>query len=1139
MDIQSCVQMFEAHIQGYKGDDPLDLWERYVLWAEEALPAQEKHNVSCLLERLVKNFVNDQRYYSDERFIKCCIKLAEFINEPQQFFEYLCSRGIGHQSAALYVTWAQQQEAQGDLQNASAVLRRAFQSHAEPTAILDHHYRALQIRISQNNQSGRGSSVGVLQNSQILNQMVPASLEPSNKDPVSLSKCQGSAPAGIPNPIKQSQAPTCSVDPSGEQRVIMISKSAVVALPSSSSSGEEMKQVPMYCKEKLICADSELSFEEFRANIYRKKYEQCMKIKQWEAEKEYLKKEQDADLDDNLQKQKMQQLSNLLHVEDKQEESPQTAPEQRAEIQQTSENANISIPMGLSTPKLPVLSSQTVFGANQLQMSTSGSHMFLGAFPPMQPSASPDVALGNSMLSAAPAVHRPSVAVPALDQDLHESPLKPKASHHVQDCATVEHMVAKPTSVHDLAAAGFTDISKQWCLNNSAHGLKFQPGIKEVSGIGNSSFGFGNTSHVTPNTSLGLVQATPSKVLPSPTVNTREALGFIMDIFQATTEEQSDLQDLETLCSNGNNRNADSNSLLGIQNVAPTLPSAFCIFEDDGNKENDGLLQNRPVEVKIFGERSVMKLPGKSNEEVRAAESLVDDTTIWAVRGNKTLAPSPNGTGDFALAARLASTPSNKQSEQPWSILEDKENAVADNSGYMVFDSSEDKFMQASKIRKLSPIQERSPEQSKSSAIVQSSSCSVFPPEAEMIYVSSVEVEQTGRRLAACKLSDTLHQSVLSNIDDTLGVITPQVDEFEAFKPPVKTPEVIVDNAWDDQLIGRLLSQLPKPLNSLSNYYDWHMNLPAVKPKMVIKLGSQSFHVDYLLGEGAFAHVYQASVVDANISSQKVILKIQKPAKPWEFYIGTQITERISAHLRHLFISFYTGHFFQNGSVLVGELYSCGSLLNAINLYKNLNEKVMPQPLVIYFAINILYLVEQLHDVGIIHGDIKPDNFALGERFLENTTCSLDFVSHGLALIDLGQSIDMSLFPKGTAFTGKCETSGFQCIEMLTKKPWNYQTDYFGVAGTVYCMLFGNYMKVKNEQGVWKTDSAFKRMHLSELWIEFFNTLLNIPDCHSLSPLRLLREKLMATFQDQYTHKIKYLRNRLVILLLEKKPSRK
>lgn len=59
-------------------------------------------------------------------------------------------------------------------------------------------------------------------------------------------------------------------------------------------------------------------------------------------------------------------------------------------------------------------------------------------------------------------------------------------------------------------------------------------------------------------------------------------------------------------------------------------------------------------------------------------------------------------------------------------------------------------------------------------------------------------------------------------------------------------------------------------------------------------------------------------------------------------------------------------------------------------------------------------------------------------RFLEQDGDD-DDVSAGLALIDLGQSIDMKLFPKGTTFTGKCETSGFQCTEMLSNKPWTYQ----------------------------------------------------------------------------------------------------
>ena len=71
-------------------------------------------------------------------------------------------------------------------------------------------------------------------------------------------------------------------------------------------------------------------------------------------------------------------------------------------------------------------------------------------------------------------------------------------------------------------------------------------------------------------------------------------------------------------------------------------------------------------------------------------------------------------------------------------------------------------------------------------------------------------------------------------------------------------------------------------------------------------------------------------------------LQVQKPPNLWEFYIGTQLMERLKPSMQHMFIKFYSAHLFQNGSVLVGDLYSYGTLLNAINLYKNIPEKVMP-----------------------------------------------------------------------------------------------------------------------------------------------------------------------------------------------------
>lgn len=59
-------------------------------------------------------------------------------------------------------------------------------------------------------------------------------------------------------------------------------------------------------------------------------------------------------------------------------------------------------------------------------------------------------------------------------------------------------------------------------------------------------------------------------------------------------------------------------------------------------------------------------------------------------------------------------------------------------------------------------------------------------------------------------------------------------------------------------------------------------------------------------------------------------LQVQKPANAWEFYIGTQLMERLPPSERHMFIKFYSAHFFQDGSVLVGDLYSYGTLLVSV-----------------------------------------------------------------------------------------------------------------------------------------------------------------------------------------------------------------
>merc|ERR1719354_1427431 len=236
-----------------------------------------------------------------------------------------------------------------------------------------------------------------------------------------------------------------------------------------------------------------------------------------------------------------------------------------------------------------------------------------------------------------------------------------------------------------------------------------------------------------------------------------------------------------------------------------------------------------------------------------------------------------------------------------------------------------------------------------------------------------------------------------------------------ALKP---TPEAalanLVSDPWSEDLIEFFLSRLPVPLSSHPNVTTWDCNLPNISPKMTTTMAGESLRVDFVLGQGAFATVYQATNLT---TSEKLFLKVQKPANPWEFYINSQLNERLQPSVRHLFNNVHSAHLFRNGSILLGDLHNCGTLLNAVNLYKSRSEKVLPAAMVLYFTSCILHMVDQLHRAHIVHADIKPDNFLLGERFLENECFDAENMSHGLALIDLGQSIDMRLFPAGTAFT--------------------------------------------------------------------------------------------------------------------------
>ncbi|CAH0386427.1 unnamed protein product [Bemisia tabaci] len=320
----------------------------------------------------------------------------------------------------------------------------------------------------------------------------------------------------------------------------------------------------------------------------------------------------------------------------------------------------------------------------------------------------------------------------------------------------------------------------------------------------------------------------------------------------------------------------------------------------------------------------------------------------------------------------------------------------------------------------------------------------------------------------------------------------------------ISLPEDI--NPFSEELIEKLLA---KKIHFPRRHHEIGLcriegAVPVLKQSSTITLDDETYSIIGEIGKGSYARV-----VKATYGRQNVALKVQKPACPWEWYICKEIQHRLnSKNIAKGFMNPDTAFFFNNGSILVSEWAQYGSLLNIVNVNKVVTNKMLPLGVVLHLTIQILDIIDHLHSCKIIHGDVKPDNFVL------RSGLSQSFEEPSIQLIDFGRSIDMTLLPEGTTFSTVVETDGFTCNEMKDGKRWTYQTDYFGIAGTVYLLIMAKYMQTVKINGVWNLSSAFPRYSRRDIWEPVFYKLLNVESCSDLPKLRDIINDLTKYFHE-------------------------
>ncbi|KAG5438055.1 hypothetical protein PCANB_000402 [Pneumocystis canis] len=365
------------------------------------------------------------------------------------------------------------------------------------------------------------------------------------------------------------------------------------------------------------------------------------------------------------------------------------------------------------------------------------------------------------------------------------------------------------------------------------------------------------------------------------------------------------------------------------------------------------------------------------------------------------------------------------------------------------------------------------------------------------------------------------------NFQENEQLITHTASSEHISSPKDYIIKELVCNPFENNIQKIILSNLNPPMSVYNGFYNFSdkiygkLDLECFNKllskkssinnqEVIINLGENStYFIKKKLGEGAFAPVYLAEITKKSSKSlsQLRAIKIERSTIPWEFYITRQAKYRLGLH-RALasIIDTYEMYIYRDISFLIMKYRDQGTILDLVNIFKAETGNGVDETLAIFFTIELLRTLEQLHDKGILHGDLKPDNCLLRFDPVESEWVSKyqkdgsgGWASKGIIIIDFGRGIDLKMFSSQVQFITDSETDEQDCAEMREARPWTYQIDYHGLATIIHTLLFGKHIEIVPEKSLglgigrkkYRLVNGFKRYWQQHFWKKLFDLLLN------------------------------------------------